>query len=97
VNVEISIEIIHNERADLYMNAEMFLIAEENKSIKMQIGLTMEDKIRINGTTLGVYENVFKFGRLDLVEIWGWGLMDTHGEVQELTLNSLGIFGKHCY
>lgn len=75
----------------------MLLIGEENKSIKMNVNLNFEDSILINGTTVGVYTNVFNFNRLDLVEIWGFGDLDLFGRVSNIKLVGQGILGQSCY
>ena len=57
----------------------MFLIAEEDKSLKLEIELDIQDQIKIRAHTIGIYEDVFKLRWLDLVENWGSGLMSTEG------------------
>ena len=47
---------------------------------------------------IGVYENVFRTGILDLTNIRAVGLISSTGRVEELTLSSIGILGhNYCY
>lgn len=98
MNVELELTIRHNVSADLLMKGEMFLIAEESKALKMNVEIDfLENSITLNGSTIGVYQNVLGFERLDIIEVWGNGLMSIQGEVTELKLNGKGILGQNCY
>lgn len=50
------------------------MIAENDKSLKIDVKMEFDnDRILIEGNTVGVYEDVFKSGVLDLAEIHAKG------------------------
>ena len=46
---------------------------------------------------LGIYNNVFKIGLIDLANVKVSGFLNSEGKIIDLNLNGLGIFGKNCY
>lgn len=98
-NVTASLEIEHGKKAALNLKGSLFLIAEPDKSISLKSQLFFdENMIKIEGKMVGVYQDVFKSGLMDMAEITAKGAINSDGTVKNITLSSFAIVGKRsCY
>ena len=99
--LQIIIDPENNSNAKLNLVGNFVLITEKDRAISLKsqwdFGSKPNSNITLSGRMLGIYDDVFKVGLIDLSEVKVSGIITSTGNLYEMSLNGLGIFGKNCY
>lgn len=90
-----------SSKASLNLKGNFVIVTEKDRAISLDanwdFGNNANSDITLNGRMLGIYDNVFKIGLIDLTEVKVNGKLNSTGDIYNLNLSGLGIFGKNCY
>lgn len=87
--------------AKLKLDGNVLVITEKDRAISLNtrfsFGSDPSDDIKITGRMLGIYDNVFKAGLIDLTNVEISGRLNKDSKIFDFSLNGLGIYGRNCY
>ena len=99
--LQIIIDSTSSSNASLNLIGNFIIVTEKDRAISLNANWDFGNKansvITLHGKMLGIYNDVFKIGLIDLTQVKVNGKINTNGDIYNLNLNGLGIFGKDCY